>query len=131
MCEKKYPNMPRIISKIPFLLLLFFVNVVEADMLNQDYEVTIEGHYTDNSKSFCKDWRITEGDVKLFFSKASQVSFEMIHQEFDWLPCYASGKIIDKSKIYTWTIRLIGIGTLSTSDGKTITFGCKNCDEIF
>lgn len=116
-----------ILIVLPYIL----CNTTVAELFDEDYLVVIKGFHTDRRDAFCKEWRISEDQVKIFFERAKRMTQEELHQEYDWLPCYASGEIYDKSGMYKWVIRLIGIGIIRMPNGETLQFGCKTCEEIF
>ena len=116
---------------IMFILPFILGNTTDTKLFSEGYRVVIKGFHTDKRNAFCKEWRFSEDQVKFFFKQAERISPEELHHEYDWLPCYASGEIYDKSGKYEWEIRLIGIGSLNTPNGETIQLGCKTCDEIF
>ena len=119
---------------VTILLILSFSNLCkskETFLLSDKAEINVLGFGSDTHGAFCEDFKLSHEQVKLFFKKAKQKTYSQIHQEFDWLPCFAYGNIIDNFKKYKWEIRLIGIGIITTESGSTIWVGCKNCEEIF
>jgi len=94
-------------------------------------EIKILGFASDKKGAFCEDFRLTTEQVRTFFKKAKKITSFEVHNEFQWLPCYVYGSIIDNGQKYEWEIRLIGICKLVTPTGEIVWLGCKNCDEIF
>ena len=131
MCSLRIEKMVKSFSYLLIILSFILGHSTNAELFDDGYRVVIKGFHTDKPNVFCKEWRISEDQVKLFFKKAERITPEELHQEYDWLPCYSSGEIYDKSGKYEWEIRLIGIGILTMPNGKTIQLGCKTCDEIF
>jgi hypothetical protein len=96
-----------------------------------EYEVEITGHGNDGKDAFCNDFRLTPKQVKFFFRKANRITTYQLAHDYDWLSCYVTGTVLDKTGKYTWEMRPIGIGRLVTPSGEIIWLGCKTCDEIF
>jgi hypothetical protein len=100
-------------------------------MVQWKYTVNITGHGNDGKDEFCNDFRLTPKQAKFFFRSAHHITGIQLAQDYDWLSCYVTGTITDKTGRYIWKIRPIGIGYLQTPRGEEISLGCKTCDEIF
>lgn len=106
-------------------------SAAELEFLQRDYKISVRDFGSEKAGSFCEDFRLNDGQARLFFSRAKVVSAKELHDEYDWLPCYVKGSIISAGQEYEWEIRPVGIGKLVDKSGNVWWLGCKDCDEIF
>ncbi len=121
----------RIISCLALTTVAFCVYPHAQFKFSANYKVEVIGSDSDKDNAFCNDFILTKSQVKFYFTHAVRITPYEMHHEYEWLPCYVTGRIIDEDKIYKWKIRLIGICELTKPNGEAVFLGCKNCDEIF
>ena len=75
----------------------------------------------------CTKFRVTEKDIKEYFSKAKVVSYGAYMHEINWSACYANGKIeFANGKSGKWGVQKLRSGYL-LMDGKKYYFDCQKC----
>ena len=87
-----------------------------------------EGH---PDASYCKDFKMTESQIRDFFSKAKVISSSQLHDEYDWSPCYIEGKLSQGTETSIWKIYASKVGEIKKKNSDTINLGCKNCGRPF
>ena len=80
-----------------------------------------------NDTEGCPTFKVTEKDIKEYFSKAKVVSNRDYMHEISWSECYASGEIrFSNGKVGKWRIQKYRAGSLFM-DGKKYYFDCQRC----
>lgn len=80
---------------------------------------------------FCADFDLDPEGVRAFFERAQTLDPPSLHAQFDHLPCFVRGTATWNGVAATWEIRAGGTGSIQTEDGRTLLFGCANCDDLF
>jgi hypothetical protein len=93
------------------------------------YEIT--GHGLDRPDPICEGFRLTPHQAEEFFAKAKPISPEQMHNEFEYMPCWVSGRTVRGSQTDTWKIRPTGIAEVGRADGSSQLLGCWECDDLF
>jgi hypothetical protein len=76
---------------------------------------------------YCKPLRLSEADIKSFFSRATLVPEDGFHHR-DWLPCYAEGFATNhRQRLADWNINAFGTAVVQWSDGRKSYFACDDC----
>jgi hypothetical protein len=108
--------------------MLLVYGVSDAKVFEGNYQINISGVglSTDEKEAgLCKDFRLTDKQVRYFFDKAQVVSRRVIHDHHDWFPCYVSGTVDIKGKRLDWRIRPDGVGELVLPDGSIELLSCR------
>ena len=75
----------------------------------------------------CTKFKVTEKDIKEYFSKAIVVSAGAYMHEINWSPCYANGTTeFANGKSGKWGVQQYRAGYLYM-DGKIYHFDCQRC----
>jgi hypothetical protein len=102
--------------------------------------VTLSKHVDANvsSEDFlarsCREWKLTEADVRKFFAAAEPLTPEERHSLYYVLPCKYSGSIYLDDQLYEFEINAGSYGTLrrTSQPGPTALYGCKRrCEKLF
>ncbi len=99
--------------------------VIEAQSVSDP-----DGSVTD--REHCPQFLVTEDQVRRFFINAEQVTAREIHDEFDYISCYAKGLLQTGTGEYAFEVRAGGLGRLLSPDGTVLLFGCREscCREL-
>lgn len=81
--------------------------------------------------AFCDDFKMTEQQIRTFFSKSKIITSQIMHNEYYWSPCYFEGKLVQNDKTFVWKIYASKVGEISDENGNTIFLGCKSCKKPF
>ena len=82
----------------------------------------------------CRDWKLTEADVRRFFASADPLTSEEHHSLYYVLPCKYSGSIYLDDQLYEFEINAGSYGTLrrTSEPGRITLYGCKRrCEKLF
>lgn len=95
---------------------------------NTEFTVTeVTGRGTDgDSGSFCSDFSLTDKQAQHYFDKARQVSAKEVHDQYEYLPCYAKGTAKRDGQICEWEIRAGGTGYFTCGEDASLT-ACGDC----
>ena len=74
---------------------------------------------------------MTAAQVSAFFNRARLIDASVLHDSFDWLPCYVRGTAVWEDQPATWEIRAGGTGVLTVKAGTPRLYGCSGCDDLF
>lgn len=84
--------------------------------------------YSDETPEDCKNFKLSERDVRDFFRRAKQIDHETYDASYLPSRCYATGEIVfangDRG---IWRIDFERRGVLKRSDGRKLYFFCSKC----
>jgi len=69
------------------------------------------------------------GQAREFFSKAREVDYKTLHDNYELAPCYAEGTLIRQGKSCDWQIRAGATGLVQCG-GQKLYFACDNCGDL-
>jgi hypothetical protein len=94
-------------------------------------DVYVEDFGSDDKKS-CRpsDVDLSHSEAKEFFLRARQVEFSVIHDHYEYAPCYIEGILKYRSSICEWEIRAGSTGHIKCHN-ETKYFVCDKCEELF
>jgi hypothetical protein len=76
----------------------------------------------------CDDFRLSESQLRMYFSAARQADTNDVHHTLDWSPCHASGEVhFNDGRSGRWTISQSRIGSLAIGGDDAITLYCPRC----
>lgn len=83
------------------------------------------------TRKLCKEFVLTPSDVKHFYNYSRPTTEQEIHDEFDILPCFSTGKIVINGTSFNWRIRAGGTGAFY-NDRSSLLRVCekKCCDKL-
>jgi hypothetical protein len=77
----------------------------------------------------CREFVMTEKQVRRYFSKAMTTSANEAHAKLDWSPCHASGSLVfSDGRTATWDINLSRAGSLSIAGADNLLLYCPSCN---
>jgi hypothetical protein len=87
---------------------------------------------SEEKDAFCEAFKLNEHQVAVYFSEADEITSKVIHDEYDWLPCFVRGTLTSDDSVYRWEIRAGGTAELtSIKTGEVTWYGCKKCNGLF
>lgn len=115
---------------IRLLIIVSMVLLASCTQPNNSNEIEITeviGSGTDNnSKEFCSDFTLSQESAAEFFKSAKPISFEQLHDEYDYLPCYSNGTASVGGESCTWEIRAGNTAELRCGNAVKY-FACEDC----
>jgi len=102
-------------------------------------EVSSSDNFTDvyvanfsSSDKNCRpsDVNLNHFEAKQFFVRAKQVTFKIIHDYYDWAPCYIEGSMRYKKTACVWQIRAGATGHIKCGE-ETWYYACDTCYDLF
>jgi hypothetical protein len=91
-----------------------------------------KGYEDELAQSLCSNFKLTEPEIRQYFSNANVISSHIREYGYDWLPCYVQGDLLLKGKPAQFRIEASATGWIKYPDGKTVWLGCKEaCAELF
>lgn len=96
----------------------------------KEYQITSLSKRSDapssmNDTTICKDWNLSERDVRFIIGKAKEIDGSQWHYLFDHLPCRVTGKLVQNDRKYELSINSGAWLTISSSD-TTLMYGSFN-----
>lgn len=85
---------------------------------------------SDESNAFCQNFRLTEEQANIFFKKSRVIDITLLHDAYDFLPCYVRGTSRLKSTHCTWEIRAGSTAEVQCNTNNYI-LACDTCDDLF
>ena len=84
-----------------------------------------------STEKSCKpsDVAIDSGRAAAYFRRAQLVDFRTIHDQYDWVECYAEGSLVEKGRTCSWKIQAGGVGIVDCA-GETRYVACRHCDDL-
>lgn len=84
----------------------------------------------DNGRCRPEDVDLSHREAKEFFLRARQVESRVIHDHYNYAPCFIEGTLTYRSRQCEWEIRAGATGYIKC-EGKTHYFVCDVCDDLF
>ena len=94
-------------------------------------DVYVEDFGSDDIES-CRpsDVDLSHHEAKEYFLRARQVEYRVIHDHYNYAPCYIEGTLKYRSSICEWEIRA-GATSHIKCGGETKYFVCDTCENLF
>jgi len=113
-----------------FFVSLFACGCSEGkNILAEASDIVVNGIKSDEVNAFCKEFKLNEQQVKVFFNKSKIIDAKTMHDKYDYLPCYVYGTLQYNNVSCNWEIRAGGTGFIQCP-AKEYIFGCDVCDEL-
>ncbi len=111
-------------------------NWTPQELFQGDYQLKDlrTGFDADDSQSdidACRNFSLTEQQVRNYFKNAKIISREAWHYEYLWSPCYVRGTLIKKGRAYNWEISTTQLGWIKDKKGKDFILACDDCGPPF
>lgn len=104
-----------------------------TDTLNPNNfnDVYVQDFHSDNPKECTtSDVNLSHKQAHEFFKRAKIVDRKIIHDHYQYAPCYIEGTLKYKAKSCDWRIRAGSTGYVKCGD-KNWLFACDDCDDLF
>lgn len=129
-------NASKLLLLIGLLLLSGFITFAQrqrkpAPYFKGSFKVKITGTGSYQETETCSHFRLKVSDVEKFFRRAKPITQREFHDEYMWLPCYVTGTIRSKNKVYEWKIAEGATAVVLTPNGEEVMLGCKPCGPRF
>ncbi|SCX48042.1 hypothetical protein [Variovorax sp. EL159] len=72
----------------------------------------------------------SHGKAQEFFSRARQVDYKTLHDNYELAPCYVEGTLNRQGKSCDWQIRAGATGSVQCGEQK-LYFACDSCNDLF
>ncbi|MGH8449669.1 hypothetical protein [Pseudomonas sp.] len=94
-------------------------------------DIAISGFHSEEPER-CRpgDVVLDERQVASFFKRAEPIDGRVLHDEYDWAPCYLEGTLKYRGKACTWRVRAGATGEIECPTTEQY-FGCKDCGDLF
>lgn len=76
------------------------------------------------------DVDLSHNEAKEFFLRAKKVEYKVIHDHYNYAPCFIEGTLKYKSMICEWEIRAGATGHIKCGED-TKYFVCDTCGDLF
>ena len=94
-------------------------------------DVYVQDFFTEDMQSCStSDVNLSHHQAKEYFMRARPVEYRVIHDHYNYAPCYIEGVLKYRSKSYDWKIRSGSTGEIRI-EGKTQYFVCDDCEDLF
>lgn len=94
--------------------------------------VYVADFHTDEPAATCRtsDVQQSHGKAREFFSRAKEVDYKTLHDNYQLAPCYVEGTLTRQGRSCDWQIRAGATGSVQCGEQK-LYFACDNCDDLF
>lgn len=117
---------------IIFLATIFLASCtskhIQIDKITDVYVTDFGSEEPDRCRP--SDVDLSHHEARKFFLRARQVNHKVIHDYYDYAPCYIVGTLKYKSKICEWEIRAGATGHIKCNRD-TLYYVCDTCDDLF
>lgn len=121
-----------VIMRFSIILAIAFIAscATQGFYQNEITDVYVEDFGSDDIES-CRpsDVDLSNHEAKEFFLRARQVEYGVIHDHYNYAPCYIEGTLKYRSSICEWEIRAGATGHIECG-GKTKYFVCDTCEDL-
>lgn len=115
------------------LLTIFFIASCASTGIQTKYitDVYVEDFGSDDMER-CRpsDVDLSNHEAKEFFLRANEVSYKVIHDHYNYAPCYIEGTLKYKSSVCEWEIRAGATGYIRCANDIKY-FACDTCQDLF
>lgn len=87
-------------------------------------------HSTEPASCRASDVPRSHGKAQAFFSRAKEVDYKTLHDNYELAPCYAEGTLTRQGRSCDWQIRAGATGSVQCGEQK-LYFACDTCDDLF
>jgi len=117
-----------------FFLSLCLAGCTSANAINSNpslSDIRVKEVGADAESEFCRDFKLSDAQVKSYFERAEEISFKQQHDEFDYLPCYVKGTLQRQGEQCEFIIRAGTTAEVVCKNNLQIFYGCNTCDDTF
>jgi hypothetical protein len=79
----------------------------------------------------CRGFSLNAGDIKDFFKRATVQGEAALKSAYQWSPCEVQGHILYQDQKFLYTVNAGATGSIETSPGHYVYFGCNTCKDLF
>lgn len=97
---------------------------------NKLEKIQVLSHGYDEGGEFCQDFRLISKQVEWFFSRTKTSDVQLLHDQFDILPCWVRGIAQSSQGASQWEIRAGGTARIVSENGSVTLLGCDKCDAV-
>ena len=97
---------------------------------NQLVNIQVLSRGNDEGGEFCRDFSLTPKQVQWYFSRAKELDAQILHGQFDILPCWVRGTAQSSQGASQWEIRAGGTARIVYENGAAALLGCDKCDDV-
>ena len=84
--------------------------------------------WTEPDGASCRQFRLSERQVRRFFRDARQAEAEAVHHTLPESPCSALGQVVfANGSVGSWRLDRYGLGWLDRPDGRKMVLYCREC----
>ncbi|WP_019602770.1 hypothetical protein [Teredinibacter turnerae] len=98
---------------------------------NAIFHVQITATGSDQGGEFCNNFSLSNAQVETFFKKSRELTYQQLHNEFDYLPCFVKGTLQRNQQQCDFTLRAGATAELACNDNTQYFYGCTTCDNLF
>jgi hypothetical protein len=109
---------------------VFVVKLLLASGIMHFTDVRVTSKGSDETNAFCQGFSLSDIQAKSFFTKSHVIDIKILHDEYDYLPCYVRGTAKVDGKSCSWEIRAGGTAEVKCGKKNNYMFACDDCDEM-
>jgi len=117
---------------IVFVVSLFLISCAYTNVLSNNITDVYVADFGSEDIKRCRpsDVDLSNSEAKEFFLRAKNVDYKVIHDHYNYAPCYIEGTLKYKSKICEWEIRAGATGHIKCGED-TKYYVCDTCEDLF
>lgn len=115
-----------------FIISMILSSCASTDIRTKEITDVYVADFGSDEPERCRpsDVDLNRKEARQFFVRSKQVGLKVIHDYYDYAPCYIEGTLKYKSKPCNWEIRAGATGHIVCGK-QTQYFVCDSCDDLF
>ncbi len=112
---------------------IFFASCANTSFQRNDIADVYVADFGSEDIKHCRpsDVDLSHSEAKEFFLRAEKVEYKVIHDHYNYAPCYIEGTLKYKSMICEWEIRAGATGHIKCGEDTKYFFVCDTCEDLF
>jgi len=129
--------MKRLILIVTLALLTISTQLMAHGLFSGDYKIEdvkegiSKGFENHADAKHCSKFKMSEKEIRNFFSKAKHISAKDKQYKYDWNPCEVTGAVVNGESKAEFVIYGSKVGGIKYTDGTIELLGCKKCGKPF
>ncbi len=113
-----------------FFSLLTACSSTQTDSLNISDVYVTDFHSDEPETCRPSDVDLSHKGAADFFKRSKEIDSKILHDHYNFAPCYIEGTLKINNQSCVWTIRAGATGEINCRD-KAHIFACDDCEDLF
>ena len=85
---------------------------------------------SDDMREVCSEFKLTKKQVRIYYLESRLSSEQEVHDNYNIIPCNATGTMVINGEQFSWIIRAGGVGNFESKEKSFVRVCDKKCCEL-